>query len=291
MAYLATFEATPYIPLGLAILRKLTPQKLQQLQAIIQQLKNVWAVIEETEFPWQGYKTEVYNLEIRSELANLLNNLIETVKTLRNESNELSEQLDIEKLTTLDKIQWLITIIDLIKESPKPDAEWITSTQIEPLIQKAKENQDVCHFCKTTRTQLDQQYNESLYNLPLQRSTDIETNIAELKSQINLKNAEVGSLLEKREHLLNFITLTFELSSTFPTIGIELAEIFGLSSNQLSFLQSKSLAQIASICFADNKPEKTWFDPIILQQSKDTYVKAKADFQEHNAIEKEPSKI
>ena len=42
---------------------------------------------------------------------------------------------------------------------------------------------------------------------------------------------------------------------------------------------------MAMICFADNKPEKSWFDPAVLQQTKGVFGRAKRDFQEHNAIE------
>ena len=121
--------------------------------------------------------------------------------------------------------------------------------------------------------------------MPLQRSTDIEANIRELKSLINLKDAEEGSLLEKREQLLNFITLTSDFPSRFSEIGAELAKIFGLPSENLTFQQCKSLGQMAMICFADNKPEKSWFDPAVLQQTKGVFGRAKRDFQEHNAIE------
>ena len=285
LGQLAQLEAAPYVPMGLANARELTPQKLQQLETIIQQLKNVWQVVEEPEFPWRGYKTEIYNLEIRSELANLLNNLIATINAFKEKSSELSKQLELEIPTTLDKIQWLITIIDLIKESPKPEADWITNPNTDELIQEAKKNQSVCNFCKVTRSQLDQKYNAFLYNLPLQRSIDIEANIQELKPLINLKDAEEGSLLEKREQLLNFITLTSDFPSRFIEIGAELAKIFGLPSENLTFQQCKSLGQMAMICFADNKPEKSWFDPAVLQQTKGVFGRAKRDFQEHNAIE------
>jgi very-short-patch-repair endonuclease len=281
---LAALESVPYFVVDLIDPKNLTTSRLQTIEAITMRLQSVWQVSEEPEFPWRGYNANTYNIEIRSELSTLLDRLILTINTLRAEASRISEQLEIEIPANIQKIQWLIAITNLIKESPKPEASWLMSSNVEQLIQEARNIQNTFNGWQTTRITLGDHYNALVFALSIDTSANIAKCIEETKSRINLNNAENGELFEKREQLLSFLSLTTELSRKWNDTARELAEIIGLPAENLTIEHVKQLAQIATICSLENKPEKAWLDPICLQQTAALLPKAKKDFQERNNL-------
>ena len=79
LSLISSLERVPFVPVGLAEVGTLTPQKMHELEELVSQLSKVWQVIEEPDFPWLGYRANTYNLEIRSELLTALENIKETL--------------------------------------------------------------------------------------------------------------------------------------------------------------------------------------------------------------------
>jgi hypothetical protein len=64
---LSSLECIPFVAVELPNPGSLTPQKMRELEDLMQRLKNVWQVMEEPDFPWRGYRGNNYNIEVRSE--------------------------------------------------------------------------------------------------------------------------------------------------------------------------------------------------------------------------------
>ena len=291
LGQISSLERIPFIPVGLTNPRSLTPQKIHELEELMSQLRNVWQVVEEKDFPWCGYQGSTYNLEIRSELSTLLDNVISTIDLLKSESAKFSRQLGLDSPSTLDQVNWLIEIGNLLMESPRPEANWVIHTNLDQLVSDAKNYQNMCDWCRTTRSLLMERYNASFFGLVLGKSAELEEALSAIGKSIIPTGLAEGELLKKRERLLDFTRNTQILVKKWNEIAQELVQMFNLSTENLTLERVKQLSCIAILCFSEDKPESQWLDPSCLQRAQEILPKIKRDYQEHNSLKNRLEKV
>ena len=284
LGQISSLESVPFIPVELPNPGSLTPQRMNELENLMIQLRNVWQIVEEADFPWRGYRGNNYDLEVRSELSTVLDDLISKVDSLRLESDKIAKELGLNAPATFDQVKWLIEITKLLMESPQPEASWVTHPNLGQLISEAKTYQTTSDWCKTTRTRLLERYNPSIFSLPLNTSEELKKALSTANESILHSNPEESELLKKREKLLEFAKETQTSSEKWNENSRQLAQTLGLSAENLTLDRVRQLSRIALFCFSEDKPEPRWLDPAYLQQVKETVAKSKKDYQEHNSL-------
>ncbi len=284
LSLISSLERVPFVPVGLTDLGTLTPQKMHELEELVSQLSKVWQVVEEQDFPWVGYRADSYNLEVRSELLTALENISAILSDLQFECHKFSSQLGLTAPETFQRVDWLLEVSELLLESPKPEAEWLTSPELDKLIIEAQGYYETTEWIKKTRSRLAERYQPALFNLPLNKSAELKQALTSLGRMFPAVNLEEGELLLKREKLLAFLRNTQNLAKKWRDNSQALAVTFGLTSENLSVKQVKQLARIALLCFGEDKPEPQWFESAYFQQVQDVISKAKNVYQEHNLL-------
>jgi very-short-patch-repair endonuclease len=284
LSLISSLERVPFVPVGLTELGTLTPQKMHELEELVSQLSKVWQVIEEPDFPWLGYRGDKYNLEIRSELLTTLENINETLRGLELEIEGFSAELGVFPPPTFERINWLIEVSKLLYESPQPEAYWLTNPDLGKLITEAKSYFDTTVWIKNTRASLMERYNPTLFDLILNRSTEMQQAVAALGKILPGVNVEEGELLQKREHLLAFIKSTQTTARKWRETSQALAPLLGLDGGDLTVKQLRQLSRMALLCFAEDKPEPQWFDAKYLEQVQETLEKAKELYHDYNLL-------
>ena len=281
---LSSLETTPSVPIGLANVESLTPQRMRELENLMVQLSGVWQVVEEKDFPWRGYRGNTYTLEVRSELSLFLENLISQINSLGLEATAFSEKLGLEEPATFAEVNWLIEISRLLKESPKPEASWVTYPDIYELVQEAKAYQSMFEWRQTTRTRLAQSYTEQFFHLNLNKSAEIEQALAPMQKAILPISVEEGGLLKKQEKLQKLMSKTPEVTDKWINYSNELTKQFGMPAENLTVERVAQLSRIALLSFSENKPEAAWFEPSCFLRVREIVPKAKKDFEENNSL-------
>lgn len=281
---LANLQKVPFVQVGLANPANLTPQKMHELEELMTHLKTVWQVVEEVDFPWRGYRGNRYNLEIRSELTNQLEHIISILNSLQMESANYAQQLGLNAPPTLDKIGWLITLSNLLMESPKPEAHWVTDKKIDTLIGEANTIYGIIQECQIGRNKLLERYDDSFFTLMLNTSTELEQALSTMDAIIVTDSIKEGGLLKKREALLTLARNTSSTTAKWVTRCQSLANVFGLPNETLTPERVLQLAHLASLCFNEDKPEQNWFDAEVFQQTQEIVKKAKEAYQEYNTL-------
>ena len=282
LSIISSLERAPFVSVGLTELGTLTPQKMRELEELVSQLSKVWQVIEEPDFPWLGYRADKYNLEIRSELLTTLVKINEKLRSLQRETEEFSAKLGVFPPETFARIQWLLDVSRLLFESPKPESNWLTNTNLDKLVNEAQNYLQTSIWIKSTRAKLMERYQQSLFALDLNRSADLQQAVSALGNLLPANNVEEGELLGKREKFLAFSRNTQLASRKWRETSQVLAQLLGLDGGNLTVTQLKSLSRIALLCFADDKPEPEWFDAKYLEQVQETVSKAKQLYLEYN---------
>lgn len=284
LSLISSLERVPFVPVGLTELSTLTPQKLSELETLVSQLSKVWQVVEEPDFPWLGYRSDKYNLEIRSELLTTLEEINATIHNLQLETEDFSSKLGVFPPENFTRIQWLLDVSKFLLDSPKPETSWLTNTTLEKLLAEAKAYLETSIWIKNTRASLMERYNQTLFDLPLNRSTELMQGLSALSKDLPTINLEEGELFSKREKLQSFLKNTQLVIRRWRDSSQALAPLLGLDSDDFKIIQIKQLSRMAHLCFAEDKPEPEWFDAKYLEQVQETVVKAKRLYQEHNLL-------
>ena len=239
LSIISSLERAPFVSVGLTELGTLTPQKMRELEELVSQLSKVWQVIEEPDFPWLGYRADKYNLEIRSELLTTLVKINEKLRSLQLETEEFSAKLGVFPPETFARIQWLLDVSRLLFESPKPESNWLTNTNLDKLLNEAQNYLQTSIWIKSTRANLMERYQQSLFALDLNRSAELQQAVSALGNLLPANNVEEGELLGKREKFLAFSRNTQLASRKWRETSQVLAQLLGLDGGDLTVTQLK----------------------------------------------------
>ena len=281
---LSRLSCVPFVAVELPNPGSLTPQGFLELEDLMARLKAVWEVMEDPDFPWRGYRESEYNLEIREEVFTVLSDLISKMEALKLEANKFANQLGLNTPSTFERVKWLIEIGNILLESPKPEASWVTHSNIDKLISEAEEYLSLIEWRKSTRSSLLERYNTGLFKLPLVTSQKLEVTLSAINKLLLHSREEESDLLEKREKLLDFIRHTQVLCANWSAKSWQLAEMMGLSTGNLTPNRVKDLLKIALICFSKEKPELRWLDPDHFKLVKEEFPQIKKDYQEYKTL-------
>lgn len=290
LSLIASLECVPFVAVGLNDLGVLTPQKMLELEDLVSQLSKVWQIVEETDFPWIGYRASIYNLEVRSELLTELEVIAQTVEDLQLEGANFSGQLGLASPVNFERVNWLINVSKFLYESPKPEAKWLTNKEIDKLISEAKDYNETCQWIKITRKNLMERYNPALFSLAFDRSVELKRALTSLGKLLPGINLEDSILLANREKFLAYAKSTQGLAKKWQDNSKSLAEVFGLTTDILTIEHGQTLAAIALLCFTEDKPLIQWFDSTFFKQVQDTFPKTRDTYQEHNLLRERLSK-
>ncbi|MBW3019385.1 hypothetical protein KY329_04345, partial [Candidatus Woesearchaeota archaeon] len=281
---LITLQHIPFVQVELENPGSLTPQRMQELEELMVNLTNVWQVVEEQDFPWRGYRGTRYNLDIRSELIAQIEQIDATVNLLRLESSNYSQQLGLNPPSTLSRIKWLLGLNVFLSESPKPEAQWLLNPQIDSLLTEAKDHQETINWCTSTRNRLLESYNSQFFTLMLNTSEELELYLKDMQKYVSSSSVFDGELLKKREKLRSLVRNLSDMVAKWREKSVALGRIFGLSSDNLTFNRVKQFSRIAEFCFSPEKPEPDWFDNQIFQKARETFRRAKRDYEEFSSL-------
>jgi hypothetical protein len=291
LSILASLESVPYVAVGLTGLSSLTPQKVSELEGLASELSKVWQVVENPDFPWAGYRASFYNLEVRSELLTTIEVLAHTVEDLQLESAEYSRQLGLTSPVSFERVKWLLNIGKFLYESPAPEVQWLTGSDVDVLIAEAKGYSETCQWVTLTRNSLLERYTPSIFNLAFDRSSELKKNLILLEKLFTDISLQKTDFLSKQESLLAFVRSTQQAVRKWSESAQVIADLFGVSINNLNLQTVAQLSKMVLFCFTEDKPEPQWFEPLFFQQVSTAVLKAKDVYQQHNLLKERLSKF
>ncbi len=175
-------------------------------------------------------------------------------------------------------------------ESPKPEPNWLTHLDIYELIREAQAHQGMFEWRQAQRTRLLSSYEESFFNLNINKSAEIEQALTSIQPLIIPASVEDGDLLKKQGQLAKLLASNHELVEKWTGYAKDLAQQLGLPAENLSTERITQLSRLAVLCFSENKPEAKWFDPATFRRVQEIVPKAKKDIQENNLLRSQINK-
>lgn len=287
---LAQLDQVPFFVVDLPEPLNLTASRMQVLEGLMLKLKNVWQVREDPEFPWLHFIGRVYNIEIRSDLESLLSRILASLRSVEDLSLQLADKFGTERPSRIKELQWLATVSSLAAQSPKPEASWLESNDLQTLIQDAAVFETVFNNWREIKNTLRLNYNSCLFTLPIETSSRIQEYLDKAEKEVRVKNPHEGKLLEQRKALLQFLSLFDESVKEWTPKVQELAKILGMPAENLTIDHIRRLCRIAALSCLPDRPEKIWFDSTTLGQTTELLQRAKKDVKEHNLLKNDLDK-
>ena len=281
---LSTLEKVPFIPVKLSNIQTLNPLRMNKLLELMTKLKGVWKVVEEVDFPWYGFLGNNFNMEICSELSICLDNLLASFKQLQSEIIQFSKKLGLSTITNFSQVTWLIDIGAILKESPRPEVNWVLNPKLDLVIREAENYQKLKLWCQKTREILIEKYNPSIFNLDPMRSLEIKKILSELPRFLGILDLEENQLLRKRHELLEFVKDTKQRIEKWISTSNKLSQLFSLQITDYSIKRVKELSQLAKLCFSEFKPEPHWLNPVNLPNKHPKFQEIKTNYIEYKTL-------
>ena len=281
LGILSCLNNVPFITVKLSDIQNLNPIRINELLELMTKLKTVWKVIDESDFPWYGFLGNNFDMEICTELSNSLFTLLSSIQQLELEINQFSNNLGISPISTFKQIKWLLKIGSILKESPKPEINWVMNPQLDLIIDEAKNYQKLKLWCKKTREILLEKYKPSLFKIDPIRSLEISKILSELPRFLGPINLEESQLFKKRHELLTFVKDTSLKIEKWLSSSKELSQLFGLPTTDNSIERVQQLSHLANLCFSELKPEPHWLNLSNLPNKHLKYQEIKENYVEH----------
>ncbi|HWY87384.1 MAG TPA: DUF4011 domain-containing protein, partial [Gemmataceae bacterium] len=273
-------------PAGL-IVTDITPAQLDDLTQMLARLKQLWHIRSEPHYPWKGFKADRFTLQLRDEVVTL----IDKVRTRIDKLNTTAEQYavkigcgaDFQSASNLpvgNRHHSLLKIGELLDARPGVlPVSWFKETDFATLADDLDKCADQYQRLGQARAPLTQKYGATLWSTSQGTAAKVEDawrNAEKLLAPGDEKGALLLALQQKLrawaadtlKRLPSFITeaRTVEKWLAVPLpLGAGASE--GHDSHPVGSRESRldpaphalrQLLRLASLCMAENAPERSW---------------------------------
>jgi len=167
---LSKLQEFPYIPVEFDT-EGLTPEGFLRIEDLIKRLKGVWKVAKEGDnFSWKDFCETKFTFTLKRKMLGLLEKLIAVAQTLTSVVIEYISKTELEHSENLIDIEWLVETSKFLKETPQPEPQWLTCSDIDfrQLIERTSRFQKIYDVYWKSK-KFFETYDEEFFNLELKR--------------------------------------------------------------------------------------------------------------------------
>lgn len=283
LARLAELEDAPIVPARLEGVEGLGPARVRESEELIKRLAAVWHIAEEgRDFPWYGCAETRFTLETRAAWGELLSRLASAVRALDGAAGEYAAALGLEKPQTFADAGWLARVGTHLNNSPGPDADWLTSPELEELFKQAERYKALCDEYWRRRHALAARYNEPFFDLPEEATARTRQSWQSAAALLQPDGTQGRVLIERGRELLLFLEETPSFTEGCRRDTGELLTRFGLAEGEATPERARELARLATLCQSPERPEGQWLDHARLQRVRALVARIRPEYEEYN---------
>ncbi|MFA5350203.1 MAG: DUF3320 domain-containing protein [Candidatus Omnitrophota bacterium] len=284
---LIKLDKYPLVPIGAHEDNFYEPAFMQSLNELLIRLKTCYRVAEEGDkFPWRGFKQISYSQEIRMQYHEKINKVRERAVNLRDGFLDYASSIDLEPPQSMAGCKWLIQLSKLLNNNPQPLKIWL-EVDIGELVGVANKYKELSLDYQKQRDIILKDYRDSIFSLP-EETRDKLTNASNKFSSFVARaeiNQDVLVSLDKIEQSLR---INIEKLKRWDIDLRELTHSTGISfSEDISIIRAMQLVDIVNLLFITNKPDKNWFDPVVLKHAHESFKLLKEHCLQFNKINSE----
>lgn len=276
------------------VVAEVTQAKLDELQQLLARAQNLWRIGRDGAFPWTGFKADRFTLQLRDEIASLIDKACQRGEKVVTTAAQVGDQFEISA-----SAEWLLRLDELLQQRPAPvRRSWLADENLEALMAEAKAAAARQQTLRAGRQPLTERYGEAIWKLETglaERIAGTWRHAAELlapgddsgSNLLALQKRLRGWAADSQQRLPSWHS---DLRALEKWLGITLTTGAGASRpvtpGHDGFDPSphtlKLFLRLTHLCHSDNPPERTWFDdPAKLRAAQEQIVAARPDFTKY----------
>jgi hypothetical protein len=279
LSELGRLEELVTIPLGIETSGTWDEEKVVELEGLIRRLGHVWYIVVEGEnFPWRGFIPRALPLEEQAALTIQLRELSARLSAASILGQKCTEGLGVPPPTCMEHLAWIRQLETHLSRSPSPEPAWIRRRDLSYLKATAIHWRQVGERYMMLRESLLEQFSEGIFSLGANIPTDWVAVCSALGHTLRLDGETWDQLLINRHRAVAFVEAALELVRHWAALGHDLAQCFGLPTENITPACLKSLASLGVLSASEIRPEATWFEPIGFTQVQTVLANAEREY-------------
>lgn len=209
--------------------------------------------------PWFNCTFPVFSVEVQQDIIVHFGTIKEELSKLINLINFTKDNLFIENISTINKVEWLLELLSFLTAEPKPSREWLVFDESKKQRDKTLPYDKALANYEAIKAEIASKYNEEIYHFDSQGclnglSESLPKALALFKKRyIKTEN----DLLKKRDEITNLINKTGSFAEELLLNSEELYKILRINTGE-TLDDILKLLNIASLISEDPKPKEQW---------------------------------
>lgn len=240
------------------------------------------------ENPWQNSTVKHLTYALNQEIDSKLESAHSLLNELVNQITSISSKFGIEVPLTFEGAKELMELLSLVGRCPDLPLEWITTDDIDSIVENAKKLKEVFERISNLKEDLSNKYNDSFFNI----------DVVKFKGNLSKRLELLHELLDGNENgwLADDVS---EATRRIKTSAEKIDKLFEEAKNlaeQLGIPEPKTITEITSFASTNRSleeihkihPTSKWFESGEISRIKST---VQADQSIHSAVTKSQEAI
>lgn len=282
-------EASP----GLVI-AEVTPARLDEIRQMFQRAQNLWHIRGTENYPWTGFKADRFTLQLRDEIAGLLDKAQQRGAKVEAAANQVSGQLDISAA-----VRWLLELAELLENRPGPVRRaWLFEEDLELLTDEVDQAAELYRRLHEGRAPLTTRYGAAVWKVEKDAADRLEQTWRSAATVLAPGDEAGAKLLTLQKRLRGWAADTQKRLPTWQNDLRALEKWLGLTllrgAGPMTTVAAahdgfdpapqslKLFLRLTHLCQTDHPPDRTWLnDADKLRAAQQQILAARPDFAKY----------
>jgi len=284
-------EKVPQIAMTFDDISSYAPPSLQSMEDLIIKLKNNYVVLEEGEkFPWRGFRPQRLTPQARIELINLLEQIKNNIYKSNNIFSDYVTRINIDQPKSLAGCQWVINIANILFRNPAPMRIWLEQDKNE-LIAEAEKYYNLHKDYLILKDVILSEFSPDFLSFHEDFQNSFKASWDKVKALLPIGDPTGEKLISIRKEAAIFLESTRQFFDGCLRDVKEIKNTLGLNiSDDFNLERARQVAELGILVFAEHRPEKFWFDPILLNKVEEACKKLRVYIEKYYALTTELAK-
>lgn len=290
-AYLFKLENVPLVAITFSNDSSYSPASLLYTEDLISKIRNNYLVLEEGDrFPWRGFHLQRLTPTLRSELYNLLSQIRVKIEVLNSRFIDYATRAGLEEPQTLEGCQWVINIAKLLVSNPIPIRFWVEQDN-NALILEAERFYSLHKDYLSIKSSILSEFSYDFLTVAEKLRIPLKTAWDKAKSLLSIDDSTGEKLIRIHKDVSIFLDNTKLFIDGCNRDVKEIRSILGVNiEDDFNLERAKQIAELANLVFSDHRPEKHWFDPVLLNKITEACNKLQPNIERYHTLTVELAK-
>ena len=284
---LAVLEPYPLLSSGSFPAESLTPGLLDCADQLAHRLSRVWHITREgSHFPWYGCIIDLFTIDMRTTLLTLISRTQAKLRVIAADSKQIAANVECPTPTTVDDVNWLIRLGDLLGQSPRIEEHWLLSPHLPSVERTAQGLKEKSSTYWEIKQYLVPRYNEAYFHVSKTLHDELDRALGATSSFLAVHAVNEPKIISHRVVIQRYLDSLIRHLEVWKHDGNEISRYLELPEPQ-TLHGLRHLLRIEELCRTSERPEARWFAPGFLEDVQRSVPLIRSDHEARTRVRSE----